>query len=117
MTRRTACAAAALVVLGLVSACSGSDDEPSSRATGSADCAGGDISVLQGQPADLPGGGQVGIGDVDADADPPRVRLVFTGDGVPTEHTTYTVGDTFSVGSTSYRVDCLSAGKVALSEG
>jgi hypothetical protein len=103
VTRRTAWAGVALsVVLGAgLAGCSG-DDEPTasstSASTGADDCSGGDVSVLQGQPADLPDGGQVGIGD-----------------GTPTGDTTYAAGDTFDVGSVSYRVDCVAAGKVTLS--
>lgn len=73
-------------------------------------------SILQGSPHDLPDGSGVGIGSVDMDAEPPRVRLVLG--GVPAaqrdQDNEVSVGDTVRIGTTTYRVTLICPGKVAL---
>ncbi|RLV49624.1 hypothetical protein D9V37_06810 [Nocardioides mangrovicus] len=109
-------AAAALVGLLLVAGCSGSpSSDPSGAAsTGSSgaasSCPGGEIRLLQGQPADLPGGGSAGIGQVSSSR-PPTVRLAIGGTDVDAA-SDLSVGDRFSVAGSTYQITCISRSKV-----
>lgn len=87
--------------------------ESASASADADDCAGGDVRFLQGMPTDLPGGGEGGIGQVDMDADPPTVRLVLAGDtATPPTAGALSVGDTFTVEGTTYRITAICPGKV-----
>lgn len=111
--RRAPAAALALLVAAGLAGCGA--DEPSTPATDAASpvaCADGQIRFLQGAPTDLPGGGSAGIGQVDEDADPMTVRLVLGGAQAGETADDLAVGDSFTVRGASYKIVCISAGKV-----
>lgn len=119
-----------LLAAAVLTGCGGADDadpaadtaadSPEPGASSSSDCAGTpgtDIRVLQGQETDLPGGGGMGIGVVDMEADPPRVNLVLGG-ARPEETDSGVgvgVGDVVTVKGTGYEVTAVCAGLVTLS--
>lgn len=111
--RRTLCASAGASVLLLSGAC-GTSDQPGPASTRKS-CDGGQVRFLQGQPADLPGGGTAGIGQVFEDRDPPAFNLaVGTGSYDRDATRPLSVGDTFGVEGTTYRVACISRSVVTV---
>jgi len=109
---RRAAAALALGLAATVLAGCGGDEKPSTRQSGDT-CSGGQIRLLRGRPADLPGGGTVGIGSVHLDDDPPSVRLVLAGEHGPAPDTgRLTVGDSFAVDGASYEITAICADRV-----
>lgn len=115
MSRRPTSASlpAALAVLALLVAGCG-DDDPETQPSSGPTCSGGDVRFLQGQPAQLPGGGSGGIGQV-RDTDPPTVNLSLGGADVQADNG-LGVGDTFRVARTTYRITCISASRVTADE-
>jgi hypothetical protein len=101
----------ALLASAVVTGCASTSPESPKTST----CETGAINVRPGTPTDLPGGGQVGIGQVNGDASPVDTRLILV-DGAAGEadNATLAVGGTFTVRGRTYSVTCVSEGLVTL---
>lgn len=103
-------AAATLLATAAITLTACSDDTPPGGDVDSGECAGdqsGDTTVAASYPSPLPGGGEAGIGTVEADQDPPVLNIVLGGDATKDERdgaTDLSVGDTFTVRKTTYTV-------------
>lgn len=85
-------------------------------------CAGerdGDVTLRAGLDSPMPDGGNVGIGSVNTDADPPRITFVL-GDATETERDgaiELEAGDTFTLKNKTYTVAGFCEDKAWLDEG